>query len=93
MLDSAGSTETSRFSLARGEEATVPQPDLLTLCGTAFVAVFVMLVVLALAIRAVTWALPGRPEGEVDDTIVAAIATTVAAVYPGACLLSIVVEA
>ena len=62
----------------------MPQPDLLTLCGTAFVAVFVLLIVLALAIRAVTALLPGRPAGEEDEVLVAAVATAVAVVYPGA---------
>ena len=62
----------------------MPDPNLLAICGTAFSAVFVLLVVMALAIRVITAALPAPEVEEEDVTVAAAIATTVAAIYPGA---------
>lgn len=61
----------------------MPGQSLLSVCATAFCAVFVVLVVLALAIRAVTALLPAaRPDD--DAALAAAIAVAVAAAQPGA---------
>jgi hypothetical protein len=54
------------------------------MCGTAFVAVFTLLVALAIIIRFITVALPGRGPSD-DSTIIAvAIGSVVSAIYPGA---------
>ena len=56
--------------------------NLLTVCGTAFVAVFVLLAILALVIRLITLAFPLRWERD-DAALAAAISTVAATVYPG----------
>ena len=58
------------------------EASLLTVCGAAFLAVFVLLVALAVVIRLITLTFPLRTR--LDDTaLVAAISTAAAAVYPG----------
>jgi Na+-transporting methylmalonyl-CoA/oxaloacetate decarboxylase gamma subunit len=64
------------------------EPSLLPVCGIAFLSVFILLALLAYAMRLITVAFPaGARAGEgkaADPATVAAIASTVAALYPGA---------
>jgi hypothetical protein len=60
----------------------VDQPNFLTVCSLAFLTVFLLLGALALAMRAITLLLPVRVDD--DAAIVAAIATSVAVISPGA---------
>lgn len=57
--------------------------SLLLLCSTAFVAVFVLLAFLATAMYLITVVFPPQ-RTVVDAAVTAAIATTVAAIIPGA---------
>jgi len=61
----------------------VPETNLLMVCGTAFVAVFILLIALAVIIRLISVAFPALRKGD-DAVLAAAISTTVAAIYPGA---------
>jgi hypothetical protein len=63
-------------------------PSLLAACGIAFTAVFLVLGVLALIIQLITVAFPAREE-RTDPALVAAIASSVAALAPGARVTSI----
>jgi hypothetical protein len=64
------------------------EPNLAAVCGLAFLTVFVLLAVLALAMRAITAAFPARRE-VVDPALVAAITTTVSSLSPGARVVGI----
>ena len=55
---------------------------LLTVCGVAFLAVFVLLIALAVVIRLITLAFPMRGQSG-NAALVAAISTATAAFYPG----------
>ena len=57
--------------------------NLFVVCGTAFLAVFVLLIALAIIIRLISIAFPALRKGD-DAVLAAAISTTVAAIYPGA---------
>ena len=57
--------------------------SLLLLCSTAFVAVFVLLAFLAVAMHLITVCFP-QQRTAVDAVVSAAIATTVASIIPGA---------
>lgn len=57
-------------------------PDLLTICITAFMAVFTLLAVLAVVMRITSWIFAHK-EPTADATVLAAIAAAVSAVYPG----------
>ena len=57
--------------------------NLVSACGLAFGAVFVLLAVLAAVMQAITAAFPER-RSIVDPAVVAAISSTVASVVPGA---------
>lgn len=65
------------------EEASMPETSLLTICGSALVAVFVLLLLLAAVIRLITLVFPSR-ETTVDASVIAGISAAVAAIYPGA---------
>lgn len=56
--------------------------NLLTVCITAFAAVFLLLALLALIMRAIT-AVFSYDQGTGDAAIVAAISSTMSALYPG----------
>jgi hypothetical protein len=58
--------------------------ELLAICGTAFSAVFVLLIILALVIRLITVAFPQRQLASADAAIVVAINAAVAQLVPGA---------
>jgi len=57
-------------------------PDILTICGTAFAATFVLLAFLALMMWLLMIVFPDRKE-EFDQTILAVVATAVEATFPG----------
>lgn len=57
--------------------------NLLTACGIAFVAVFVLLSLLAGLMSLITIVFPERKR-TVDPALVAAITSSVASLYPGA---------
>lgn len=59
------------------------ETNLLTVCGTAFSAVFILLIALAAIIRLITTVFPAR-RGADDAVLAAAISTAIATVYPGA---------
>ena len=59
------------------------ETNLLTICGTAFLAVFVLLIILAVVIRLITVVFP-LPDKSDEATLAAAISTAVATIYPGA---------
>jgi hypothetical protein len=61
----------------------VPEANPLTVCGAAFVAVFLLLLLLAIVIRLITLAFPSRDESD-GAALAAAISSAVATVYPGA---------
>ena len=67
-------------------------PDLLAVCLTAFAAVFVLLALLAVVIRCVTFVFPERPERGLEPALVAAVAGSVAVLRPGARVTRIVEE-
>jgi hypothetical protein len=61
----------------------VAETNLLVVCGTAFIAVFILLIALAVIIRLISVAFPAVRNGD-DAVLAAAISTAVAAIYPGA---------
>ena len=61
----------------------MPEVNLLTVCGAAFLTVFVLLFILAIVIRLTTLAFPPRDETD-SAALIAAISGAVATVYPGA---------
>ena len=56
--------------------------DLLLYCVTAFIAVFVLLTVLAVVMRLITQVFPEHVPGE-DIAMIAAVASVVSTLYPG----------
>ena len=66
----------------------MPETNILSMCLTAFVSVFVLLLSLALCIRLIRLLFPER-ESDDDAVLAAAIATVVASVYNGARVTSI----
>lgn len=58
-------------------------PDLLVVCVAAFTAVFVMLGVLALVMRALIALFPERAPSSIDPAVVAAVTVAASAAYPG----------
>jgi hypothetical protein len=56
--------------------------ELLAICASAFVAVFVLLTLLALVMRGLMFVFPER-EAAVDAAVIAAITAASAAAYPG----------
>ena len=57
--------------------------NLIAVCGIAFGAVFVLLAFLALVMQLITIVFPER-KAAIEPTVVAAISSTVASLYPGA---------
>ena len=60
----------------------MPSPDLLAVCATAFVAVFLLLGVLAAVMRLMLAVFPEKAV-ETDAAVLASIATVMQSVYPG----------
>ena len=56
-------------------------PDILTMCLMAFVAVFILLTVLALVMRLITYIFPMEEE-KTDAALISAISTTYQTIYP-----------
>ncbi len=56
--------------------------DLVFICISAFLAVFVLLSVLAVVMRIILVLFPEKESG-IDAVVVAAITSTVSAIYPG----------
>ena len=61
----------------------MPEANLLTICGTAFLSVFALLVILAVVIQLITVAFPSCEKAE-EAAVVAAISTALATIHPGA---------
>ena len=62
--------------------------ELISSCVLAFVVVFVLLAVLALAMLLITALFPEREES-LDASVIAALTSTVASIYPGARVIKI----
>ncbi len=60
------------------------QPDLLMVCVSAFLAVFLMLSALAGVMRVLIAVFPERTSISTDAAILAAVTAAVSAAYPGA---------
>ena len=58
-------------------------PDILTVCVSAFIAVFILLAVLSLVMRALIAVFPQLTSGS-DVAVLAAVSGAVAAAFPGA---------
>jgi len=56
--------------------------DLLFICASAFAMVFILLALLAVVMRIITFAFPEKIS-KTDETILAAMASVVSTVYPG----------
>ena len=69
-------------------EARLDQPDFIVVCTLAFSTAFVLLAVLALAMRAITALFPERLTG-FDTAVAAAISSTVSTFIPGARVVNI----
>jgi len=63
-------------------------PNLLMICITAMLAVFLLLGMLALAMRALMAVFPERATGD-DGPMLAAMAAAVAAAYPGTTITNV----
>lgn len=63
----------------------MPTPSLLVICSIAFLAVFVVLTVLAAVMRGlmIVFPEPDEPAGGVEAAVAAAIHQAVSAAYPG----------
>jgi hypothetical protein len=57
--------------------------DLLTICASAFVAVFVLLAILAAAMRLIMLVFPAIDQAGTDSSVVAAIHAAAHRSYPG----------
>ncbi len=56
--------------------------DLLSICGSSFLWVFILLAILAMVMRAITALFPEKESG-VDEALLAAVTTAVQTAYPG----------
>lgn len=61
----------------------MPAISILSACGVAFVAVFVLLSFLALVMHVLTLTFPQK-QVRIDPMLIAAITSTVSSIYPGA---------
>jgi hypothetical protein len=66
----------------------VEQQNFVAVCGLAFLTVFILLIVLALAMRVVTLLFAER-HTNVDAALIAAISSSVSAISPGARVVQI----
>jgi hypothetical protein len=62
--------------------------DLLVICALAFAAVFLLLALLALAMRIIMLVFPSREAGT-DATVLAAVTSVVSTLYPGTRVTSV----
>lgn len=65
------------------------QPNFILVCSLAFLTVFLLLGALAIAMRMITILFPERRASDVDAAVVAAIASSVATISPGARVVQI----
>ena len=72
-----------RFFTPTSGEVPPLEPNLISICSIAFGAVFVLLSFLAAVMQLITLIFPAA-RSVVDQTIVAAISSTVTSLYPGA---------
>lgn len=63
-------------------------PDLLLICGTAFIAVFIMLAFLAIIMRLIIFFFPQKEEGT-DTAMIAAVTTTYNLLFPNSTIKNI----
>ncbi len=63
-------------------------PDLLIICTSAFIAVFVLLIILAVTMRIITAVFPEK-KAAADPAVIAAIHSTYSAQYPGTKIINI----
>ncbi len=56
-------------------------PDLLTICVSAFIAVLLLLSLLALVMRLIMFLFPEKAKG-IDPAVMAAVVSTYSAIYP-----------
>ena len=56
--------------------------DILAMCGVAFIAVFLLLMILALIMRLILVVFPERAE-VVDAAVLAAVTSVISTAYPG----------
>jgi hypothetical protein len=82
------SARTSHSHLRSFRESPLEVLNLFAVCGIAFGAVFLLLAFLAFAMHLITLFFPER-RAATDPAMVAAISSTVAALYPGACVTRI----
>jgi len=68
---------------SQASEESLLEDNLWAICGIAFGAVFVLLVFLAIVMNLITVLFPSRTS-RLDETVIAAISSTVASLYPGA---------
>jgi hypothetical protein len=61
---------------------TVPTPDLLSICITAFIGVFILLSILATLMRFILVVFPDRGR-KTDAALLASVASVLHTVYPG----------
>lgn len=64
-------------------------PNLLVVCASAFLAVFLLLSFLAVAMRVLIIVAPERSGDGADVAVVAAVASAVSAAYPGSAVTTI----
>jgi len=62
--------------------------DFLNICGSALIAVFIVLIVIALVMRLIILLFPQK-EDEEDSAVLAAIASTVSKLYPNSQITNI----
>ena len=62
--------------------------DFLSVCGSALISVFMVLIVIALVMRLIILLFPQKEE-EVDSAVLAAIASTVSKLYPNSQITNI----
>ena len=61
----------------------MPTPDLISICASSFLAVFLLLSVLALIMRLILIVFPDKEVDKADPAYVGAIATVYQTLYPG----------
>ena len=64
------------------------QTELLLICVSAFIAVFILLSILALVMKLIIVVFPMKA-GQSDAVLLAAVATVVSSIYPGTTLTKI----
>ena len=60
----------------------MPTPDLLSICITAFIGVFILLSILAMVMRLILVVFPDRGK-KTDAAVLASVASVLNTIYPG----------